>query len=249
MIKLYYLILTLVFSMTLLFPMSCYPLEHKQAFSIPETLKFRLIYAGVKVGESSLTIQAIDEHIVITSSADSSGFISMFFTVKDRVKSTLTIDEYGRMIPLSYKINLREGGYRRDKEVTFQLSEGRVIYQDFIKETKEYLETSPDVVDPLTSIYLIRERELVIGKTELIKIYDSKKFWDVEVLILRKETIKTPAGVFDTIVVRPLMKSEGIFKRSGPMNIYLTDDTKKIPVKLVTKISLGNVIAELIEVK
>jgi hypothetical protein len=45
------------------------------------------------------------------------------------------------------------------------------------------------------------------------------------------------------------MESEGIFKRTGPMDIYITDDAKKIPVRLLTKVTLGTVIAELIEIK
>jgi len=236
-------LLTLIIAILFACPVSL------QAFTIPETLRYRLMYADIKVGESSLNIDKEGDNIVIKSEANSSGVISILYNVKDRVKSTLKIGGDGAFIPLIYRINLYEGGYKRDKEVIFETNLNRVLYQDFLDKTKEYIELPPNLVDPLISIYVLRNRELVVGRSEFVRIFDSKKEWNVEVLVLRKETVKTPAGVFDTIVIRPLMESEGIFKRTGPMDIYITDDAKKIPVRLLTKVTLGTVIAELIEIK
>ncbi|NIP40434.1 DUF3108 domain-containing protein, partial [Candidatus Saccharibacteria bacterium] len=42
----------------------------------------------------------------------------------------------------------------------------------------------------------------------------------------KKEKITIPAGTFDTIKVKPLLKSEGIFMRKGDVYIWLTDDEK-----------------------
>jgi len=44
----------------------------------------------------------------------------------------------------------------------------------------------------------------------------------------------------DTIVVKPLMKSEGIFNRKGDMFIWLTDDQKRTPVRMQTKVAVGS---------
>jgi len=159
---------------------------------------------------------------------------------------------------LTYRLNLKEGGYRRNREVIFEPH--RVMSQDFLAKTIEYIDypkaqientnySSQSYVDPLTSIYILRDRHLVFGKSEFIKVYDTRKFYEVEVLFLRKETIKTPAGTFDTIVVRPMMKTEGIFNRTGNMDIYFTDNEMKIPVRMDTKVSVGTVVAELMEIK
>jgi hypothetical protein len=55
-----------------------------------------------------------------------------------------------------------------------------------------------------------------------------------------------PSGTFDTIVIKPLMKSEGIFSRKGDIFIWLTDDLKHIPVKMQTKAAVGSIIATLV---
>lgn len=242
--KTHFIFISLVFFIIYLTPIS-----QSCAFTLPETLHYRLMYANIKVGESTLRIEKEGDNIAIFSDADSSGIVSIFFNVTDRVKSTLTMDDDGKLIPLSYRLKLKEGGYKRDKEVTFDLTGGKITSQDFIKKTTQSIDISADFVDPLTGIYILRDRELEIGRSEFIKVYDTEKFWDVEIQVLRKQTVKTPAGTFDTIVVCPLLQSEGIFKKSGPVEIFITDDERKIPVRMLTKVSIGTVIAELIEIK
>jgi hypothetical protein len=80
-----------------------------------------------------------------------------------------------------------------------------------------------------------------------VTIFDSKKVWNVEVKVLKKERVTLPMGTFDTVVVKPLMKSEGIFYRKGEILIWLTDDAKHIPVKLQTKVAVGHITATLVQ--
>jgi len=64
--------------------------------------------------------------------------------------------------------------------------------------------------------------------------------------VLRKEKIKTSLGTFDTIVIKPLMQSEGIIDKKGEMFIWLTDDNRLLPVKMKTKVKIGSVTATLV---
>jgi hypothetical protein len=47
------------------------------------------------------------------------------------------------------------------------------------------------------------------------------------------------------VVVKPVLKSEGLFHHKGDILVWLTDDEKKIPVKVETKVPIGTVRAEL----
>jgi hypothetical protein len=42
------------------------------------------------------------------------------------------------------------------------------------------------------------------------------------------------------------MKSEGIFNRKGDMYIWLTDDQRRIPVRMQTKVAVGSITATLV---
>ena len=65
--------------------------------------------------------------------------------------------------------------------------------------------------------------------------------------MIRKERIVTAAGEFDTVVVNPLLKFEGIFQRKGEVYLWLTDDSRKMPVRMKSKIAIGSIFAELVE--
>ena len=58
--------------------------------------------------------------------------------------------------------------------------------------------------------------------------------------------MSTKLGSVDTIVIKPLMKSEGIFNRKGDMFIWLTDDERRLPVKMRTKVVVGSITATLV---
>jgi len=101
--------------------------------------------------------------------------------------------------------------------------------------------------DPLSGFYNIRKRQLKAGHSEYLDIFDSKKLWSVEVQVIGKERVSTPAGEFDTILIKPLMQSEGIFMRKGEIYIWLTDDDKKIPVMIKSEVKVGTFVAKLAE--
>ena len=219
------------------------------AFSmkVPEILRYDLTWAGIKAGEASLEVRDEGAWISIISTARSAKWLSLFYVVDDRVESRLSkersLHSIGR--PLNYRLVLREGRHRKNKEVVFDRHDSKVTYIDYLdKERKEF--AVPAVTfDPVSSFYYLRTLRLEVGKPVYVTIFDSKKVWNVEVQVLRKERIKVPAGVFDTIVVKPLMKSEGIFYRKGEIYIWLTDDERRIPVLLKTKVKVGSIDASL----
>ncbi|MBI4667829.1 MAG: DUF3108 domain-containing protein [Elusimicrobia bacterium] len=58
-----------------------------------------------------------------------------------------------------------------------------------------------------------------------------------------------PAGEFHCLVVEPSLRGEGIFIQKGKsMQIWLTDDSRKIPVLVKAEVFIGSVRAELEEI-
>lgn len=217
------------------------------SFQVPEKLQYDLTWAGVKAGEASLEIKEDGDEIKITSTAKSAKWVSVFYTVNDIVESRLSKDNANQTIgqPVNYRMNLREGKHRRNREVVFERGSSKAIYIDYINNERNEFEIPPVIFDPISSFYYLRTVNLEVGKSVYVAIFDNKKVWDVEVQVLRKERIEVPAGEFDTIVIKPLMRSEGIFLRKGDIHIWLTDDKRRIPVMLKTKIKIGSINANL----
>jgi hypothetical protein len=222
-----------------------------QGFTVPEQLRYDLTWTGIKVGEATLEARDYGSYLQLISTASSAKWASFFFNVEDAVISTLKKETrqnpYGDFIgvPHSYRMHLREGKYRRDKEYLFNRNTNKVTHINHLKKEALDFPFEGAVYDPLSCFYYLRTLPLIVGKSVYITIFDNKKSYPVEVQVLKKETLKLSSGVFNTIVVKPLMKSEGIFNRKGDMTIWLTDNDMRIPVMLMTKVSMGSVKAVL----
>lgn len=214
--------------------------------SVPERLFYSIYWSGVKAGNASLEINNSPEGTTITSRATSVDFISIFYKVDNIIQSTLYQNGY----PKNYRKKLREGRHRRDREVQFENKpEGqRIIYLDRLNNETAVFDLEKHAFDPLSGFYEIRKRQLEVGCSEYIDIFD-KKPWNTEVQILRKEQVVVPAGRFNTIVIKPLLQSEGIFMRKGEIYIWLTDDEKRIPVMLKSMVKIGSITAKLVKVE
>jgi hypothetical protein len=52
---------------------------------------------------------------------------------------------------------------------------------------------------------------------------------------LREELVTVGAGTFTTTVVRPTIKSGGIFAENGEAQVWFTNDERRLPVQVKTK--------------
>jgi len=64
-----------------------------------------------------------------------------------------------------------------------------------------------------------------------------------------REKVEVPAGKFDCVVVEPILKSEGVFKSKGSILVYLSDDARRIPVMVKSKIPVGAVTVSLTDMR
>ena len=223
--------------------------QNVSAFTVPEKLVFDLTWTGIKAGTATLETVKENGNTKIFSTARSADWVSVFYTVDDRTVSVLRSAQAPFVIglPVNYRIKLREGRHRRDKEVIFDHANRQATYVNHLENgKKKTYSINGNCFDPLSSFYHIRTLQYEVGKSLYVDMFDSKKLWNVEVQVLRREKIKTGLGEFNTVVIKPLMKSEGIFNKKGDLYIWLTDDQKRIPVKMQTKVAVGSITATLV---
>lgn len=220
-------------------------------FSVPEQLHYDLTWAGIKTGEAVLEVRKEAGNVQFISKANSAKWVSVFHRVDDLVVSTLrrehAVGFYGGFVgdPFNYRIKLREGKYRRDKEVILDHAAKKATYINHISGERLSFAISESAMDPLSCFYYIRTLPLEVGRSVYVDVFDNKKSYRAEVQVLKKEVVETPLGAFNTILIKPLIRSEGIFYRRGDLYIWLTDDKRRVPVQLKTKVALGSVRAVL----
>jgi hypothetical protein len=218
------------------------------AFSIPERLEFDVSYAGIIAGRVVQEVTAAGGEVHIVSTARSAEWLKFFFPVDDRIESVLIngTSPLSVGVPKLYKEQIREGWTRYHKEAVFDCEKMNVNTSDFLKRNKTTQKITKQTYDTLSSFFFFRSIPMQVGKSYFIEIFDCKKLWNTEVQVLRREQIETPLGKFNTILIKPIMKFEGIFARTGDILIWLTDDERRIPVQMKSKVRIGNITATLI---
>ena len=218
-------------------------------FSSGERLVFDLTWYGVKGGTSVFEVSnAVYDNksvLKISSTVKSNSFISMFYPIKDVVE---TYVDMKNLQPYRYRSRQQEGSYRSDKEIIFDREKNLATFINHKSGGKRQVsEITDGVHDPLSVVYFLRTIPLEAGQSVNIEVHDGRKSWTLVVLGLAKEKVEVPAGTFDTIKVKTLVKYEGLSVNKGDVIIWFTDDEVKMPVKMESKIKVGTITALLSE--
>ncbi len=217
------------------------------AYKVGDKLTFEISYFGAVGGTAKLTVVDIQKvngrdayHIV--SVAKTTKLFSRFYYVRDVIETFIDTKDF---YSVGMKIDQHEGKSKKKSEVIFDHKNSKAI---IIKENnrKVVYDIVNGVQDSLSSLFYVRLNDLEVGKDLVFDTYASRKNWQLVVKVLKKERIKVKAGTFNTIKVKPLLKYNDVFINKGDVFIWLTDDERKIPVKMKSKIVIGSITSELI---
>lgn len=211
---------------------------------INEKMKFDIYWMGIYVGEAFIYVTADQNNLTITFTVKSSNFISNFYYVNDRAESII---QNGK--PKRFTLLQIEGKYRGNKETIFDYEKGEIIFINHLKNKITYhKEVNRLFMDVLSGFFYLRAMQIKLNEPLSVDIFDSNKFITVKVYLLGEEKIElSNKKQFETFIIKPQIETEGLFKRKGDIIIWLTKDEKKIPVKIETRISIGQIVAELKE--
>jgi Protein of unknown function (DUF3108) len=210
------------------------------AFKEGEKLTFELNYGFVTAGIAVMQIPKIKrisgrEAYHITFEVNSVPSFDWIYKVRDRYESYLDVEG---LFPWRFEQHIREGGYTRDFSAFFDQRKGKAKTSEGEYDIPKY------VNDIISAFYIARTfdySEMKIGDKIRMQNFYKDKVYDLDVKYRGEETIDTPAGTFDCIIVEPLVKEGGLFKHDGDIIIWLTNDIVKMPVKVRTKIVIGHV--------
>jgi hypothetical protein len=208
------------------------------AILVGEKLTFSIRYGMIRAGEASMEIAGIDTirgrpcyHVV--SKAKSNNVFDAIYKVRDRVESWMDVDF---LFSRQFRKSLREGSYRTDQEIEMDHEAGYARYQD-----GRVFELTDGAHDVLSAFYFVRTQHLEPGHQFNLESHADRKNVPLMVQVRGRERMETPAGTFDCIVVEPMLRTPGLFKHEGSLTIWMTDDARRMPVVMKSKISVGSI--------
>jgi hypothetical protein len=204
-------------------------------FTVGEKLEYDVKFSWKSVGSGVMEVKEITEvrgrptwHTVFTIK----GGIP-FFRVDDRMDSWFDVFSLSSR---RFHQRISEGGYKRTRE--YEFFPERAVYTE--NGGAEEASVS-DPLDDASFLYYVRTIPLEVGRTYDVPRYFNPKANPVRIKVLRRETIKVPAGEYATVVLQPTFQSRGIFSEDGKAEVWLTDDDYRIMVQMKSSLKIGSI--------
>ena len=211
-------------------------------FKVGERLTYQAKLNFLDAGSATMSVVGIEEirgrpayHTVF----DIKGRV-LFFHVDDHYESWF---DTAQLVSLRHVQHIDESAYHANR--TYEFYPERRVY---VRNGKEF----PSVAEPLDEgsfVYFMRSVLLEVGKT-----YDFDRNYHpdrnpVTIHVVRREEIEVPAGRFNALVLRPTIKSKGLFSEKGNAEVWLADDSTRAILRLKSKLPFGTLYLELKQIE
>ena len=218
----------------------------QKPFAVGERLVFSVSYGFITAGEAIMSIpryDTIDGHqcYKVKFQVNSTRTFSWFYEVRDQYETNIDVDG---IFPWRFEQHIREGHYRRD--FTAEFDQVRHI----AKTADGEYPIPPQVQDIMSAFYFARTLDFSkcrIGDKIHLQNFYKDSTYELDIKFIGRQKIEVEAGTFNCIILEPLAKEWGLFKSDGSVLLWLSDDERKIPVKVSTKVVIGSIESELRE--
>jgi len=228
------------------------PASRAQAYQDGEFLKFRIHYFFVNAGYATLKLEEENwngkkvYHAI--GEGKSSSFSSIVMKVNDLYESYF--DEQNR--PLRFIRKIEEGNYKKDVEYIFNHDNHTLQVIDKLRNEVKMFKVPADIQDLVSVYYAMRNvdtSQLKAGDFVEQNIFFDEEVHPFRMKILGREYIKTKWGYTRTLVLRPYVVADRVFREEESLTVWVTDDENKIPVLIEAKLLVGSIKATLTKYK
>ncbi|MCP5500273.1 MAG: DUF3108 domain-containing protein [Leptospiraceae bacterium] len=246
-------------------------------FRVGEKFLYKIRWGIMPVGYSSMSIDGTiscgsqKKCLILKTEARGNKAIQAVFPVKDKI---ISYWEPVEKRPYYSEKDLNEGFYHRHNVVLYdhlkhlaswgekQFSGNTGKKGEMRKDARwkykkgETKNLPSDFQDFLSAIYYTRadKRKGKKGDIFYLTVFDDLKIVKMKMEILEVEEIELEVDglnkKYTAVVSRPYISTSGMFLSKGEVKIWVSNDDKKIPLKITSKIPyLGHVTVELISTK
>ena len=216
---------------------------------IPFKVGERLIYSAkfniIPSGEASLEVivnEEINGHSTYHArfKASTHPTLDRLYKLRDQVDIWMDSEE---LFTHKLKKNIREGDYHKKILTVMDYEKSLAIIN------KDSVEISGYVRDPYSLFYYLRSIPLEVGQRLEFISFENKKTTRFQLSVTNITDIQTDLGKFECLLVKPFRKGQPLFKNEGDMQIWFSNDERKLPVQIQIKLKFGSMILKLKKIK
>lgn len=219
-----------------------------------ETVKYKVVYkwglVHKQAGTARILLNRSGNFYSATAFAKSDPWADKIYKLRDTLRTTMRTD----FSPVKYEYVAHEDGkYSHDvvnfshsgNTVTGQCTRIRKGKKDKVATTKKTTLTAQGMtVDMLSSFYYLRTLDysnMAPGAKKVINIFSGKRKELLTFTYKGKENLNVDGKKYSTYKVVFTFTSDGKKQSSEPIEAWVSTDSRRIPVKLVGKLKIGQV--------
>lgn len=229
----------------------------KDPFRVGEKVVHSVNYFKMTAGSLILETRAFAEvngrkNYQFRTTIRTSSFFESFYAVDDYVDVLM---DFEQMIPSVFTLHVKETSQLKEAQMYFDHQKNHATYwekkvtdKSGEENKKQSWEIMPYSQNIFSAAFYMRTFQWEVGKENAFYVADDEKNLIFRAKAIRKERIVTKAGVFDAIVIRPEIELKGKFNPVGDNYIWLSDDDRKYILRIESKIKIGTLVSEAIEI-
>lgn len=222
------------------------------AYQGGESLTYTVKYGFITGGHGYFTVRDTMLNGVktnhVTVRGETAGIVDVLYKVRDSYESF--IDPTTQM-PIKAIRDIREGGYTKYEEVKYNRIDSTVNaektrngqYSQWIEEVPAY------TLDMVSAFYHGRNNsfndDLVVGDTIKYTTYFGSKVYPLIIRYLGRETVSTAMGKIECYKFCPVTEEGRSFKTKDAMQVWISCDENRIPIKIKFNLLVGSFVCEL----
>ena len=206
-------------------------------FAVGEKLSYSAKLGMLTLGSGTLEVASVDtvrgvESFRLRFRLEGK---TMFYTLDDVLESWVsTADLTSRRFVQDFE----ENGKSMDRR--YEIFPDSGYYREHGRDTLFATPHSP--LDDAAFFYFVRVTPLEVGRKYTYNRYFRKEKNPVTIQVVKREKMDLPDGSeVNCLVLHPTIDTRGLFSKRSETLIWLTDDSRRLPVQIRTKFPFGTV--------
>ncbi len=209
---------------------------------------------GIFSGAGEVKVSAVAETLAgspgtrVTTLTRTQGTIGLLYAFTGQAVAHFSASN-GLM--LNAQAETAAGSKRTQMAVTFDYAHSVAKYVDLLHPARSTTLVMPAgrPLDLITVLIQARAWNLKPGETHAALVLFDNEFYPVNITAQRLEKIDTPKGPRDAMLLVPVMSGtpKGMFKKGGAIQVWISNDADRLPLKFEVKVKVGTAVATLID--
>ena len=214
-------------------------------FGPGERLRYKVKAGIFSIGEGRMTVGPMDSvhgHQTYSVEWHIKGGVP-FYSMDSKFKTWMDVET---LVSRRFLKDQHEGGRKRYREYEFY-PEARQWQRIDYDTTGTMPTTLP--LDEVSFVYFARTLPLEVGDRYTFNRFFLDRGNPVILDVVRKDEREVGAGKFRTIVVRPTIRTSGLFGKGGEAEIHFSDDERRLVVYMKSRLPGMNLTLHLEEIE